>query len=169
MEPHPQEICGDCGVALPFRPGPTHPYLGASQSCWAMFGDVLAREYSDPLYMPAHRLTVDAYAAQHPGKPERRSIQSVWVHLASLYLTLERRLDHGFARRVIAAMTEDAHLLEWLDPPSHYRSTVADVIAAEDAEAHGKAVHRWAEDVWSAWAEHHEAVRSAAERTLTRL
>jgi hypothetical protein len=67
--------------------------------------------------MSVHRLTVDAYAAQHPGEPEARSIQSVWVHLAGLYLTLERRLAHQFAARVMSVITKDAHLLEWLNPP----------------------------------------------------
>ena len=43
------EICEDCGVVLPRREGPTHPYLGASSSCWALYGEILAREYSDPL------------------------------------------------------------------------------------------------------------------------
>ena len=35
-----------------------------------------------------HRLSVDTYAVQHPGVPERRSIQSVAVHLMCLCLVL---------------------------------------------------------------------------------
>jgi hypothetical protein len=36
------------------------------------------------------RLAVDAYAVQHPGTTERRAVQSVAVHLISLYFVLER-------------------------------------------------------------------------------
>jgi hypothetical protein len=61
-----------------------------SPGCWAAYGRVLEREYSDPvLFGAAHRLTVDAYALQHPGDPrERRAVQSFWLHGASLWLVL---------------------------------------------------------------------------------
>ena len=163
------EVCGDCGVALAQRPGPTHPYFGASPSCWALYGDVLAREYGNPLYMKVHRLTVDAYAAQHPGKPERRSIQSVWVHLAGLHLILEKGISHDFARRVIGAMTERSDSLSWLDPPARYNFTVADVARVGGAAEHAAAVRRWAEDVWASSSDHHGRVRAATETQLARL
>ena len=69
--------CPGCGLALPARPdAPKHPYVGASAECWAVYGEVLAREYEDPAYFRVHQLTVDAYAVQHPGAPERRSISN---------------------------------------------------------------------------------------------
>jgi hypothetical protein len=52
--------------------------------------ELLAREYGELRYPPSHRITVDVYAVQHPGEPERRSIQSVAVHLIALCLVLER-------------------------------------------------------------------------------
>ena len=73
--------CAGCGALVPVTDGPTHPYIGASPGCWAIYGEVLAREYGEYAYPPVHRLTVDAYAAQHPGVPSRRSIQSVAIHL----------------------------------------------------------------------------------------
>jgi len=51
---------------------------------------VLAREYSEPAYFGVHQLTVDTYAVQHPGVAERRSIQSVALHLITLSLMVER-------------------------------------------------------------------------------
>ena len=63
------ELCPGCGLSLPVVEGPTHPYIGASPSCWALFGQVIAREYGAPAYMKAHQTTVDAYAVQHPGRP----------------------------------------------------------------------------------------------------
>src|SRR5436190_1879442 len=39
--------CIGCGVLTPDADGPTHPYLGASPGCWAVYGEVLAREYGE--------------------------------------------------------------------------------------------------------------------------
>ncbi|WP_217429780.1 DUF5946 family protein, partial [Sphingomonas bacterium] len=97
-------------MALPAATGPAHGYLGASPACWARYGELLAREYGDPAYMAAHRLTVDAYCAQHPGEPERRTIQSAHVHLVGLHLTLERDWPGKRVRATLAAVTRDPTL-----------------------------------------------------------
>jgi hypothetical protein len=163
------ETCPDCGVELPVADGPVHPYLGGSASCWALYGEILAREYSDPRYMRVHRLTVDAYAAQHPGEAERRSIQSVWVHLAGLFLTLEKGLPPEAVTRVIASITRGSHALPWLEPPRSYAVTVADAVLAADEDMHARIVRRWAQDVWDAWTVHQAPVRALAEAHLSRL
>ena len=98
----PLAACPGCGLVLPARDGPAHPYIGASPACWALFGELLAREYADPRYRRVHRTTVDAYATQHPGVPERRSVQSVALHLAGLLLVFEegmRKTRHSSAAR----------------------------------------------------------------------
>ena len=69
----PIKACFSCGAQVPDVEGPTHRYMLSSPGCWAVFGEVLAREYSNALYMKNHRLTVDAYAVQHPGKPSRQA------------------------------------------------------------------------------------------------
>lgn len=161
------EICGDCKVALPPVAGSGHAYLGASPSCWALYGDLLSREYSDPRYMKVHRLSVDAYAAQHPGRPERRTIQSIWVHLAGLYLTLEGGATGEFATRVMASLTKDADTFYWLEPPAAWGSTVAAAIEARDAAMHEQLVRRWAADVWEAWRGHHAAIRALVDAHLS--
>lgn len=164
------EVCPDCKVALRPQPGPVHPYFGASPSCWALYGEVLAREYSSPKLMKIHRLTVDAYAVQHPGTPEPRSIQSVWVHLAGLYLTVERDLSHDFARRVIGALAGNSGRLTWLQPPGDLGAiTVAYVADAGDASAHEEAVRRWAQVAWAAWGPHHQTIAAVADQVAARL
>jgi hypothetical protein len=119
--------------------------------------------------MKVHRLTVDAYAAQHPGKPERRTIQSVWVHLTGLFLVLEKRLADDDVRRVMSLITKNPGPLHWLEPPTGYGCTVADVVRAQDAKAHAELVRRWAENVWHAWAAHHAAVRLFGQIQIARL
>ena len=53
--------CYGCQAEVPDISGPTHDYLGATPGCWALYGAVLAREYSDPELMVTHQLTVDAW------------------------------------------------------------------------------------------------------------
>lgn len=165
------EACPDCGVVLPAGTAAPHPYLGASPSCWSLYGEVLAREFGDPAYMRVHRMTVDAYCAQHPGAPERRTIQSINVHLSGLYLTVEKRLSGDFARKVIGALiAQDQEGFRWLAPPVDPGEVrVTDIISAEDAHAHCKAVEAWAASVWSAWSAHHAHVARSTERALLRL
>jgi hypothetical protein len=160
--------CPGCGLRLPPVDGLTHSYVGASPACWAVYSEVLAREYSDPAYMAVHRLTVDAYSAQHPGVPERRSIQSVNVHLVGLHLVLDRGADLAFARNVIGAVTKmPADRLVWLDPPPTLGDrNVLDVVAARDAADHGERVRDWAASVWAAWCPHHSRIAALADEAV---
>jgi hypothetical protein len=161
--------CPGCGVDLPDYDGPTHPYIGANAACWALYGELLAHEYAELGYPECHRLTVDAYAAQHPGRREPRSIQSVGTHLTGLYLVLERGLDGRTAtaqkNRVLATQPR----FMWLNPPSTAGAiTVQDVLEMRRATPHCDAVEAWARSVWQAWELHHETVREWVERALER-
>lgn len=154
------ERCPDCGVELAAVDTATHAYFGASASCWALYGSVLAREYGDPAFFRAHRMTVDAYAAQHPGRAERRTVRSVNLHLAGLYLTVERRSSDRHTLRVIRTLaSRDASAFAWPEPPGSLGDVrVDEVAAAQDAEDHLRRVEAWARSVWRAWADHHAQV-----------
>lgn len=155
--------CPGCGLRVADSDGPTHPYIGAAPGCWALYGEVLAREYGELRYPEVHRLTVDAYAAQHPGVPSRRSIQSVAVHLVSLHLVLERGFDGRRATEAIRRVLAARPRLAWLDPPPRLGgSTVADVLGADTPADHERRVRLWADDVWAAWVPHHATVRGWA-------
>jgi hypothetical protein len=159
------ETCPHCKLVLPRHDGAAHAYLGGSPSCWGLYGQVLAREYADPAWMAPHRITVDAYAAQHPGRPEPRTVASINVHLVGLYLTLERGLDGGYVRQVIGRLTRDKDRLAWLEPPADLGAiTVADVMRAQDPAAHSAVVTDWGRSVWRAWADHHRTVIELAGR-----
>lgn len=157
----PPTTCPGCGLALPPSEGPTHRYLGATAACWALYGEVLAREYGDLGYPPHHRLTVDVYAVQHPGIPERRAIQSVGVHLCRLCVVLERGRPPETGQRLMQWLGDQQPAWRWLDPPDPNGTiTVRDVLATRDPAAHDQMVWAWARDVWQAWSPHHPTVRA---------
>lgn len=159
-----RSACPGCGVALTEAEGPVHRYMTSSPACWAAYGEVLAREYSDPAWMAAHRLTVDAYAVQHPGDDSRQAVRSVALHLISLHAILERGVSGPDATRLLqrAAAIPD---FAWLPPPANRgKTTVEDVLAATCAADHEKRVRRWAEDAWQAWGAHHDQVGAWAAR-----
>jgi hypothetical protein len=138
--------------------------MESSPACWAIYGEVLAREYSDVTYRAVHRLTVDTYAVQHPGRPSEQSIQSVAAHLISMYLVLE--LGYS-STRATAALKSAVELgdFEWLEPPvTPGALTVAHVASATNAMEHIERVHEWASSVWSAWSAHHAQVKEWAEQ-----
>jgi hypothetical protein len=158
--------CPGCGVELDDIEGPTHAYIGSSAACWARFGELLAREYQDPEWFRPHQVTVDAYAAQHPGKPERRSIQSVAMHLMTLGMALERGMDPADAPALHRRMTDRPEYV-WLEPPPLAgRLNVLDVLQARSPEEHERRVWAWGADVWDAWAPHHAQVWEWLEASL---
>ena len=156
--------CVGCGALVPEIDGPTHRYLGASPGCWAVYGEVLEREYGDYRYWPVHRLTVDAYAVQHPGEPSPQTIQSVVVHLISLYLVLERDRDPNEATKAMQQAATRKQGFAWLDPPASLgKVTVLYVRDAKNPAEHTTRVREWARSAWQAWASYHETVRRWAD------
>jgi Family of unknown function (DUF5946) len=153
--------CPGCGVVLSRRTaGPTHAYLGASSACWELYQRFERRPSAQPDTTRVRRLMHDAYAAQHPGVPQRRSIQSVAVHLMDLCVLLER---DGEVRRPVPVpgRTAPGRVLDlhWLEPPElRGTMTVADALDAREARA--ARVEEWAREVWAAWRPHHATVRA---------
>ena len=153
--------CVGCGVLLPEIDGPTHDYMGSSPACWSVYSEVLAREYADRgLFERVHRLTVDSYAAQHPGRPSAQSIQSVAGHLISLCAVLEHGASSTWATRLIREAVAVKGRFPWLEPPESMGSiTVKDVWGADGPVEHEGRVRAWAASVWGVWAPHHATVR----------
>jgi len=162
------EKCPGCGGLFAPREGPTHRYMTSSPACWDAFGRVLAREYSTPALMPTHRLSVDAFAVQHPGDGSPLAIKSTGLHLARLMIQLERPLSPVEVNEVILELGKAKQSLIFLTPPKHFAVTVADVVNATDTDAHSARVMAWARDAWSAWSNHHAYVRDWVRRTSIR-
>jgi hypothetical protein len=151
-------VCPGCAVTLPPIDGAVHRYMESSAACWAKFGELLAREYESRDYAPAHHLTVDAYAVQHPGKPSPQTIQSVAVHLISLHAMLELGVEHRIAQHI--KKCADRGRFTWLDPPQGPAEiTILHPLAAPSADTHLIAVKDWATAAWRAWAPHHDQIR----------
>lgn len=159
MPAHPTETCPGCGLVLRQVEGPGHAYIGASASCWALYGEVLAREFGELDYPECHRLTVDAYAVQHPGVPGSHSRRSVGGHLVTLCLQIEYAQPADRVTRLLASFLDQQPELPWLEPPGHRGDlTVRDLIGASDLAEHARRVERWARCVWRAWEPHHRTV-----------
>ncbi|MGB3543449.1 DUF5946 family protein [Rubrivirga sp.] len=155
--------CPGCAGLFPDGTGPVHRYMESSPGCWAAYGRVIAREYSEPELGHVHRLSVDAYAAQHPGRPSPQSMKSVGVHLIRLCLTVEQGFDVRESNRVMVAVSKVKGRFGWLEPPESLGSvTVSHVVTAASLDDHRAAVHTWSRSVWEAWHGHHGTVRAWA-------
>jgi hypothetical protein len=156
--------CVGCQGEFEDLAGPTHEYMLSAPACWAIYGQLLAREYSDYRLMRLHRLTVDAYAIQHPGMETPAARRSVGIHLSRLYLLLERGWPIERANEVMLVINEFKDQCGWLPPPSMAGTmTVLDVAGATSVEDHEARVKAWAGSVWNAWRSHHPTVRRWCE------
>ena len=171
MPPRPATrnlTCPGCRLVLEPHAGPTHAYVGASAACWELYCQVTSPSMGHERGTRERRLVEDAYAAQHPGVPHRRSLQSVAVHLMGLCVLLERA---GEERRLVPVLgrmpARKTMPLHWLAPPEpNGRLTIADVLAAGSDR---KSIEAWARSVWTAWAPHHATVRGWLDTPCVRL
>jgi hypothetical protein len=149
------EACPGCGDRLPPLDGATHPYVGASSACWVRFAEVSATLPQGGT--PLRRLVSDAFMVQHPGVPERRSIQSVGVHLVGLHLVLELGLRPEDLSATLQRLLTRPPAWRWLEPPEpNGPLTIASLEAAtaEPPLALDRAIDAYVRGVWAAWSAH---------------
>ena len=152
--------CFSCGALVPDIQGPTHRYMLSSPGCWAVYGSLLARDHGEYGYPAVHRLSVDAYAVQHPGQPNRQAIQSVAVHLIGLYYSLERGLPSAQVTKAIGRATQFNDQFVWLEPPASMGTvTVVDAADAGGLDEYQRLARAWAESAWEAWSAYHDQIR----------
>ncbi len=145
------ETCFSCNGQFPPASSEIHKYMHSSPGCWAAYGEILAREYQDPgLFQACHRLSVDAYALQHPGDPaDARANQSVWIHFASLFLIFERGRPHVEATTLLKTLA--GRSFEPPGLPAHpFAITVQDVLHCTLAN-HSERVAEWARASYEPW------------------
>ena len=161
------EFCYGCGASFAKIDGPTHRYIGASPACWSIFGEVLAKEYEIYSYLPIHHLTIDAYAAQHPGKPSNQSIKSVAIHLISIHLMPDHHYETKQVTKLMSRAAQVSQKFIWMEPPgSPGELTLLDVYQANNLK---EQTDIWAHSVWQAWQPHHQQVRNWTECQIKNL
>lgn len=161
-----REACPGCGAVAPAPAGAAPPQLLASPGCWSVYGDVVGREHGEWGNPPIHRLTLDSYAAQHPG-PEgsRRAGAATAGHLIALHLWIERGIEAGRIQRELGRVVVSPSDFHWLSPPPAGSAlTVLDVVGASTFKGHEARVERWARSVWESWSDHHDTIRGWAGR-----
>lgn len=153
--------CPNCHALLPLSDGPTHRYIGASAACWAIYTN-LNNGGEPPLAPnPYNALLVDAYAAQHYGVPSDQAIQSVAVHLLTLYGVLVRGVSPDKAlwlrqRALREQKSSKRGRYHWLTPPSFAGCvTVADIVREPTLTARSHKVKEYVEQVWAIWSKPH--------------
>lgn len=156
-------ICRACGGDFPESEAEaTHAYMSSSPECWAAYGLILEREYSDPkLFASSHRLTVDAYALQHPGDPSlRRAVQSFWIHGASLWMVLRMQRSAAAATGALKTLAGGEFKERPVESPQ-FVATCADLLSSP-LERHHELAKSWAQAALEGWREaHHEFERLA--------
>jgi len=158
------EVCPGCGACLPAIDGPVHKYMTSSAACFTAFNEILAAEYSSALLMRDHSLTVDAYAAQHPGDPsDRRCVQSVGLHLARLYMALERNAQPQDLNAIMQRFAEDKASLRALTAPLTFQITASDVAPFAGTPQHASKTRDWALATWQDWSDHHNTIARWAD------
>lgn len=156
-------ICPACGFPGDYD-GPVHKYLSPSPACWARYGEVLAREYSDRDYWPVHRLLTDAYCGQHSIGEDRRARQSLYLHLTGLMLHFEDRAANETIIAFLRKASKSDHVFPHLSTPqANFDVSITEVHNAADAVSHGKAAGTYARRVYDAWAPHHSKFRALFE------
>lgn len=155
------EVCPQCGAKTPLSDIKPHAYFEASKGCWASYGEVLSREYSDPEYFKNHRQTVDAYALQHPAGDDPRAIQSINIHLIALTLLYGAKVPSvripKIMDNIIKKTRQPAQTFTRLTPPDNFGEIiVTDIVPLVSLEDHLNGVDNWARNVWKAWEMHHD-------------
>lgn len=159
-----------CGLTAAETGGPAPAEHVASPACYQLYGQLLARDYSNPdCYRRAHQMNVDAYAAQHAGGTSRREVQTVGLCLMTLCLFCEDGVDPADGPALHKRMVAHRPDFTWLaPPPQHDVMTVGDVLTARDATEHERLTREWACQVWQAWAPHHGTIRKWNAQALAR-
>jgi hypothetical protein len=161
--------CIGCRALVPDIQGPTFRYPNSSSAgCWKIYGEILEKEFSIYKYPAFHRLTVDAYAVQHPGDQTPQTTQSVNVHLAALNMVLVRQIDYRKVTRFMDLMIKkNKNKFEWLVPPENTGEiTVVEVVKANNFEEHKKVVEEWAKSAYNAWNKYHSKIDGLVEGIL---
>jgi len=160
--------CPGCGLELPVNETARYDgYYHVSSECWELYTRVLDKEFGNILlFRQIHQLTVDTYAVQHAGGSHKD--QSVDLHLAGLYLMMEKNLPCTKISRIHQLLSRRVKDWPHFKPPvRRWPLTIRDVRYRGSMQDHIRSVNQWAHQVWDAWAPLHPQVEDFVSRHLT--
>ena len=162
------QTCPSCGI-IAEPAGGTSPRLNSSAGCWTLYCRILEKEFSNPDYLVSHRVTVDAYGAQHPDLTCPRGIRSLRAHLVSLYLTCGLGWDGAQSRLAMGRLGASRHLPETkFERPNVFSSIKVDTsLLATDPLEHRRLTRVWAQSVWKSWSASHQGISDLARLMIT--
>ena len=95
--------------------------------------------------------------------PERRTIQSVCLHLTGMWLVLEHGRPVGELPRMLQRILESPPEWRWLEPSDpNGELTVFDVEAALGTDDAPDVIKHYVRSIRGSWTHHHETVESWA-------
>lgn len=158
--------CPGCGAVLPGPPTSSDRRSAASDACRAVQAEVAGYELGHLAELGQwHQLLVDTYGAQHPSD----SGPAIGTAFALIGLQLALEDDRS------GLEVRDAHQLlanryrDWPRfpaPAARGALTVVDLALADEPSSYVELLHRWAGEVWLAWAEQHAAVAELIRHRL---
>ena len=148
--------CTECGAKVPDE----------FSSCDELFMSVLTplglRWTESPDIAALHRLLVDTFAMQHP-KRSCKSAKSYAAHLTGLCCGVE----YNGAQSIYAALqswlngpVEAIGISRPTEPDDRGALTIRYVYDAETQTELAVRMHKWAQEVWEAYASQHEIARN---------
>ncbi len=128
--------------------------------------ELLARDFSDVMYFPVHRMMVDTYCLQHPDR-YCVSAKSLAAHLTGLCWVLEHDGSRSMGSEALRRWLNGNPVIDKPEIPAfHGKLTIGDVRKAPDPEAYAQAVERWARSTWQAYSALHSLARQWIQRAI---
>jgi hypothetical protein len=124
------------------------------EACRARFDELLARDFSDPIFFRTHRLFVDIYALQHPAQ-FCVSAKSLAAHLGDLCAILEHGAGTAIGLEALNRWLDGCPMLEKPPLPKNRGAITLGDVADADTPQWSAELHRWGASVWKAYGELH--------------
>ena len=127
------EQCSGCGLVV----------QGGTVGCQTIVDELWAREFRDVSYFRVHRMAVDTYSLQYPGR-YCASAKSLAAHLTGLCWLLEQAGSRAVGSESLRRWLDGTPRIEKPEVPLFRgRLTVADVREASEPDTYARAVEAW--------------------------
>ncbi len=154
-EMNKENTCPSCGAEV----------SGGLKGCDDIFQEVIAREFGDFRYGRVHRLTVDVYSAQHPVRYMKKFV-SQGAHLTGLCWVFEYEGGHSIGKMLKKWYDRKPNKQKITEPEFKGSMTIVDIINAENPEEHIELVRKWGMEIWEAYSDHHDTIRSWVKEAI---